>query len=442
MNTVRIYLKLLFRITIIFLFSTGLLILLPSQGTGDVKNWTSILTKINTSHLKDLFPGCLAYDCGVFYPLTYPPGHFLFMILFALIFPIKLIGSFLTFKLGILLFYILSLGTLIVLNNKFVRQKQSEKLSAIHVILTFLTLPSLIINTQGLGYTDIFLFPALTLTILFLSRYQFFPTGFFFGVTLLIKWQPILILPLIVLYIWKTHLRRFKNLSHFALGLLIPPMSLLKLNQNIFQALFFSLFSGAGKDPILSSALNFQWIATFFYKLTFPKIFLPMQNGVLDYIDMKTMIVPPVVYLIPKVAFFCIAILILYKYLHFKIRPAQQFQHFLITAITLYVSYFMISSGVHENHLTFGVFLMLTLYILQPSKRNLFILFTIDIVNFLNMFVFYGLWEVELIPRVMWGLDITLVLAFISFILYLVCLNAFFSNRLFTDANDRGTKRQ
>lgn len=418
--------KLIKVILILILIGINLTLIL-SPGTSDVKNWQNIVSLINQKRTSELFPGCLNYDCGVFYPLTYPPGHFLVIFFFTKILSIAQIGTLLTIKIAILTFYILTLFSFIIF-NKFLssRRNSNKKLKTIDLSLIYLSSLSLILNTQGLGYTDIFFFPFLIFSILSLLRQRYLIAGILFGIASLIKWQPVIILPFLIFYLisLKSKVSTLKKLTLFLVGLFLTVFFLYPLNNNIVNALIFSLHKGAISNIFLSAALNFQWLATYLYRLLFPQIFGPFINGKIDYVTQRGFPFPPI-FFFPKLFFVGIYMLILGNY--FLRRKDGNINSLLKSSFAAYTSYFMVSSGVHENHLSISLLLALLIFVIEPSLKNRIILLGIDLVNFVNMFIFYGITGKPLFSRVILELDISLFLAFLFCVLYIVLLSNYFS---------------
>src|SRR3989339_1507431 len=105
-------------------------LLIPSKGTGDVENWTGIISYVRLNPDKNLFPSCLNHQCGVFYPVTYPPGHFLVVYLAARLFPAN-VTPLSTFKLTVALFYLLGFAALYFYN----RSQSKIKFSSLKLAL-------------------------------------------------------------------------------------------------------------------------------------------------------------------------------------------------------------------------------------------------------------------------------------------------------------------
>lgn len=411
-----------YKILLILAFVILNIFLLPSAGTSDVRTWEGIMGYYHQINLNEFVSSCLNYQCPT--PTNYPPLHIIIAFLFAKILPLNLIGSLLTVKIMILLFFLLSLFILIFFNKGIRNINKSNSLNNLDLALIYLSCFSIIFNAQGLGYTDVLLLPFFVLTILFLFKNKFILTGLFYSLSFLIKWQPLILLPLIIIYILmlKSPKLLFVNLIHFIFGLLIPFPFLFLLNNNIIYFLS-TTFKLALTDQILSAALNTQWIVTYFLHFYQPYLYGPFLEGFIEYISyFNGNFIPHQLLILPKLLFFSIYSLILLRFVSFNGYGQRYFYNFLFTSYVIYTSYFMISSAVHENHLFLAVILALLLFILHPTRINRLLLLATDIIAFINMFIYYGFTGQPVIPRVVNGVDITLYLAIIFSLLYFILL--------------------
>jgi len=410
------------------------IILIPSHGTGDIENWVNIIRKIQTTPGSDLFPNCLNYDCGVFYPLTYPPGHFLVIYIFSKILPTNILEAFLTFKVTVFIFYLLTFISLVYFYKK-TGATSPNKLSPIDLFLIYFISLSIMINTQGLGYTDVFYIPFLILSMSFIFSEKFFLGGIFFGLSFLIKWQPLIILPVIFIYLLKIKNSVFK----FIIGIFISIAFLIPFNHEIITSLATSFFKGAAQDPILSSALNIQWLTTFLYKLFFPDIF-SMPNNNLKYIDFNSLNKFRELLLIPKIIFSLFYWMIIIKYsknlFKNKIKNKKiQVKNLLYTCFVSYFTYFFLSSSVHENHLFLALILIMLIYLMDLSLKSRIILIAFDILNLLNLYLFYGFTGTP--PNNIFILPTSIIMAFISLLIFMNVLRSYFHGIGFFNPMDK-----
>jgi len=141
--------------------------------------------------------------------------------LIAKIIPASVFGTLFSFKLSILFFYFLGLFSVFIFIKSFINNPLRQSRTFVDILLIYLSSLSLIYNTSVLGYTDIYILPFLVMSILFLFNNKYILSGLFFSVSALIKWQPLIILPLF-LFSFLSRSERLKNIFLFTLGLIIP----------------------------------------------------------------------------------------------------------------------------------------------------------------------------------------------------------------------------
>ena len=394
-----------------------------SKGTGDVDSWQRYVNVSVSAPLKELIPKCLNYECPFpDFNGTYPPGYILLFLIFSNILPVQILGTFTTVKLIIFFFHILTFLTLIYINILINHYKQSFIRSVINTLILFGTVISLTLNSLWLGYTDIFIYPFLLLCIFLLLRRKVFFSGIFYSAAVLIKWQPLIILPFLFIYLIKsgrTKLLKIKSVVLFYAGTVIPVLILFPLNPNIFNSIYFALTQGAYNDIVFSSAMNVQWITTYILHVLFPYLFRPLSEGLNSYIVVGDSF-SGLLYL-PKLIFWVAYGIIVWKFFRTKAERNSFFLHFLFASIVGYSTYFMFSSGVHENHLSIALLFSLILYLLYPYKKIRLLLLFMDIAHLLNMFIFYGFNGSALI-RSIGSLDLSIPLAVFSIIGFLILL--------------------
>ncbi len=367
--------------------------LFPSAGTVDARNWEAIFRDILSSRYH-FIPDCLNYLCPSNLVLEkFPPGHFLLFFLFSFLFPPKILGTLIATKAVILFFYGVTLAALIWFAHALV----PKKWSTFSIIVLFASLISLILNTQGLAYTDVLGFPFFIMSIASLMKKRYGVAGFFYAMCCLVKWQPIMLLPVCIVYIYKEKAHRIINLLRYVCGIAGAIVFFYILNPNIFHAITLSLQSAMGHHG--TYALNVTWIIQSMYPS-------------LRYIFHSGDIYPPVpvwqkiLYIIPYG-------LVVMSYLIYPHKPAKRGQELLMALLIGLVTYYLFSFGVHENHFILATVVAFMLYIVEPTKIHRNILLIVDGVNFINMFLFYGLTGAPLISRIVWGYDISIVVAFI-----------------------------
>lgn len=81
---------------------------------------------------------------------------------------------------------------------------------------------------------------------------------------------------------------------------------------------------------------------------------------------------------------------VLYRYARTK-DTASSVRALLVASVYVYLGYFFIATGVHENHLMIGVFCALLLASMFPQKRYILLYRQIDIASAVSMLLYYGI---------------------------------------------------
>jgi len=369
------------------------ILLFGSKGTVDARNWEVIFQDILVRG-PAFIPDCLNYLCPSNLILTkFPLGHALIFYIFSLVFPVKVLGTLISMKMLIMLFYVATLGSVLW----FSRSVGSEKLSVFYRIVLYLSMFSLILNTQGLAYTDVLAFPFLVISIMFILQKRFFWGGCLFGISCLVKWQPVILLPIIFTYGVTTPKgkERTRMLMQFVGGLFGSVLVFLPFTSDVVAGILLSL-----RNVLLHTttyALNLQWVLQ---NLPIASLAVPLYES------------PSPAWAWVQLGVFAVGYALVcwnvYEHRHSKGREANLLHSFLLAALV----YYLFSFGVHENHFILGSIVALLLYMYHPTLRNYIIFRVVDIINILNLFVFYGFTGVSMLGQHQSGIDGSVLLAF------------------------------
>jgi len=244
---------------------------------------------------------------------------------------------------------------------------------------------AMLLSSLGLAYLDIYFAPALLFSLRRLQQGKLSQFAFFFTLACLIKFPPLMIAPFLLVYIVTNHWRQKQTRTNIEIlnwKSLAPTFGLLTVILFFFGKTLLIALLKTTQAPWLSAwALNFNWIVT--------RIFL--QNGwgqaYPPGLDPSISIMNPVPALAHQMAmwlflFFFSATLLLF------ISGKKTFENLLLTALLGSFSYFMFSTGVHENHLFLASLLAMVLFCINP--RFLYLGFGVLLISGLNLFVFYG----------------------------------------------------
>lgn len=367
------------------------LVLFSSKGTVDARNWEVIFVDILARGAK-FIPDCLSYLCPSNLILTkFPPGHAFIFYLFSFIFPVRFFGTMISMKALIALFYILTYCAYMY----FVKVVGASKKTFIANSVIFLSLVSLILSAQGLAYTDIVTFPFFILSMLAIVRKKYIWSGVLFSLSFLIKWQSVIILPIILAYVISGDLkRRVSSLIEFCVGMIMSVLMFIPVTHNIFAGMLLSL-----RNSLLHTtnyALNVQWV---------------IQNIPISGLALHVNESPSIMRIVLQLGVFILGyLLVVKKVLHtgYGKNREEQFFHALLLGLGMY---YLFSFGVHENHFILGTIIALLLYVRYPTKVNRVVLLMVDGINTLNMVVFYGFTGSPIFHAHVLGFDASVVIA-------------------------------
>lgn len=380
----------IWRIFLIVLVVLLTLLPLHSGGTGDVAIWQGWIEAIERD----------GFITG--YIPVYPPLTWTILLGVSYAYHALNIEMLLAIKWALVFFLFLTSGIFLLWTR--------------NLLLTVFFHISLILSSVALGYLDIWVAPALLLSLWALKERKIFLCTLFFTIAWLVKWQPLIIAPFIMAYIVRpTGIKQWKETVKIVLrDVLLPAGLLVGLMVLLFgQGLLISLQDGMGHTGLTGNALNYNWLVTFFLSSTQPDRFGALANGIVNYIGI-TEWEPgdwPLV-LIPRVLFglFYVSGLV------FMLRKAATFENFIRFVIVGYMAYCTFNIGVHENHFFMAGLLAVVLYWL--SSRELYSALVIVLIANINLFLFYGLNGSYPYDRII-GMDISVPLALFNVIFFI-----------------------
>jgi hypothetical protein len=273
---------------------------------------------------------------------------------------------------------------------------------------TSLTYLFLSVYTLGHGYFDIVFAPFLIASLYFLRRDNWVWFTIFLSLTVLIKYQPVILIPFLAVYILtKDKVSPFSSSRSRRIALqIIVPSSLFFLSFLLVFGPFFvlSFFKGMQHSALSANALNVSWIITWLLHVFAPDQFGAVINGRIEIIDPESGLVT----LFPKVAF-----LVLYAYSVYRFfrNEEKTFEDLIKYMILGYLTYFMWNTGVHQNHLFIGSLLYGLLVCFHKRYLGEYLFWEIYAV--VNLFLFYGLDGTSNF-QVIYGINITPIVALLG----------------------------
>jgi hypothetical protein len=271
---------------------------------------------------------------------------------------------------------------------------------------------ALLLNTTALGYTDITYTPTLLLALWALQKRRWLPFTLLYGISCLIKWQPIIIAPVLLIYIlnisdWRQW--RQIDIKQIALQILLPALIVTAILLAVFGTELFLALDRASVDELLSgNALNFNWILTHYLRL-YRGWLGGLDNGLATWVVSRDWRIIGV----SKLLFF--TTLLASCYMAFR-RP-KTFTNAIFYTFLAFLSYFMFNTGVHENHLYIGTLLAAILYAQDKEQAATFVIWAL--VANANLYFFYGTIGNNVPFNRVAFVDIALLLSILNLVMYL-----------------------
>ena len=402
---------LFYKLTLISTLLLFVVYLFPSPGSSDHISWTQYA--LASLEYPNPFR---AYNEVI---LQYPPISIVIISFFTHLWKTlvgKSLDYILAIKLSVTFFYALMFISYLKFSNIF---SQRKKLSTLCVTFIFLTTFSLLIQTIGLDDLNVYIFPSLVVAIIALLKKKYLVSGLLLGLTIAIKWQPTILLPVFLATIFD--IRNLKksiinNLLCFIVGLtLIPTISwyLALIQPNgipTIQRSFAFFFEGAA--ALSGRALNLNWIVTYVMH------WFEYQVETLEHLGWINREIPKGFG--PKIfqgqLFFLSSGLVMLKY---WLKKKKTTIDFLTTSILIFFSHQILNKSAYEKHIFYTTALMLLLYLINPTKGNRKLLYLFDLMTFINLVFFLGVTGGEEWGRLLIKMDVTIPLSVWYVVIYL-----------------------
>jgi hypothetical protein len=234
-----------------------------------------------------------------------------------------------------------------------------------------------------------------------------------FLIASLIKWQPLILIPFIGVYLFEiSDLRSCLNVMRRRLFWQL--VILVAVTITLFSWLFGlaparALRYAMSEGFLSGNALNVPWIAGYFYKLLFSSAFL--VRTALGPLHPSTFI-----YLLPfRIIFWIIFVVVVIR----ATRVDNRFEYLLQFSIVGFLTYVIWNSSVHENHLFVPVILAYMLMLHKYTLESRAITAIITAMFNVNLFVFYGVTGTPPQYPVL-GIDLSVILAMLYVIAWLL----------------------
>lgn len=329
-------------------------------------------------------------------------------------------------KLSVLVFYLLTI--LAYFKFSFINQT-AKRLKPLDKLVAIVTIFSLTIQTQGFADVNIYVMPSAVAAIFFLFKRNYFLSGLLMGLTVSIKWQPMILVPLFFFTAFdlKKGVRpALRQTALFVSGFLIIPIiswMLVFIQPNSFITLNRSfLFFLQGAAALSGQALNLNWIVTYVMHIF-------EYNGVetLQHLEGLNRQIgttsSPVIF--QGFLFYLASFIIFIKYWLYQ---KKEILYFLSASVMIFFSHFMLNKSAYEKHLFYTVILMLLLYLVRPTKISHKLLILFDVMVAINLVLFYGITGSRDIVALIFGIDVTVIFASVFLLIYLWILYRYFKH--------------
>ena len=376
------------------------MVFLHSPSTGDIGSWFRWINNASTHGIVEGFR---------INNIDYPPLASVILLFAAKSFHLLGLQSFEAVKISLALFLFLTSFILWIWTRNI-------------AIVAFIHL-SLLLSSITNAYIDIYFVPSLILSMWALKEGRLTLSTILFSISILIKWQPIIMAPFFALYVLNlmrgTHWKQF-DFRKLLMQVLFPAIVIAILIFSIYgitpilDAFMQALQMDKVRGYLSGQALNLNWIMTHFLHVFDPDRFGSLVDGRAKLINTGN--VPLKIIFATKMLFWLSYISTLLLFL----KSDKSYKNLILFSLLGYLVYFAFNVGVHENHLFIGAILSILLWI--ESKEYLLSMIIIVLINSINIFLFYGIGGESGLPfsRVVGGIDMALLLSLfnVCFILY------------------------
>lgn len=370
-------------------------------------------------------------------PIDAPPLFMFYLFVSLKIAELLNVSYILGMKILLLIFYILSISSFILLSiiKKHNTGGTTFK-NAISSLILILSVPYLLFSSLAYSYLDVFFTPFLVLSVISFIKKRWILAGVFITISSLTKWFTVLLIPLYAIYF--INFTKFKNRSRIIvqktgfikilLGILLVSASILAMfianNINPVNSLITGFRTSAVRPYVSGLAMNLGWIETYFIRVFSSNRYGGLLNGqnLLIYdrnFPYRTT---------QSILYYSVILLILVKFFLVK----KTIRNWLYVLFLVSFTYFVLSFGVHENHLVMAVLTSLCLAIFTNRFRYKILYVYIATMGLLNLVWFMGIPLLNSTRhigiRFIGGVDISLLFAILNVIVNLSLLTIYFKN--------------
>lgn len=246
--------------------------------------------------------------------------------------------------------------------------------------------------------------------IMFFKR-QYVFAGLFFGLSSLMKWQPLLVFPLFIattINLQEGFKKSITNVTLLFIGFLPPVCAIwyaILSQPNGLEMFSNSALTLLYKAPYLSGqALNLNWIATYVLHILRPEDYFSLEH----FRGFNYPIHGSFPLFLNGYAFYLAFLSILFRYWLFQKKTLTSF---LSACVIILFAHHIFNKGAAEAHLVYAVIAALLLYLAQPTILHRHLLILLDLMAVINLVLFYSFTGQQHFQRLYFGFDITVFFA-------------------------------
>jgi Gpi18-like mannosyltransferase len=291
---------------------------------------------------------------------------------------------------------------------------QAGKHGRVLGVAMFLTLT---VNALVLVYIDVYSLAFLLLALWFFDRGWYGTGAVAFVISILVKWQPIILIPFVVLYLWPRC--RLRDIARF-----IPAVVVLLAALAVYGRPMTHAFVNGMQEPTFSGrALNFNWLATARAEAHLPS-YVRADGYVVTTMSALNLLneYPPdtakhyleLFNLSTALRYACFLVTVLYFWL-----SKRCFEDLLRASVVGFFAYFIFGMAVHENH-TLVPAALAVCWLAVDRTRWLEAVALGFILN-INLLIFYGLTgDGPGFSRMVFGHDVSVLLAAFNVVFFAI----------------------
>lgn len=254
-------------------------------------------------------------------------------------------------------------------------------------------------NSMMFESTDIFFTPFLVGALIALADRRWVMFSALYSAALLFKWQPVILTPFFLIWIWPD-LRRPRTWLELAIpALLIQGAEIAYFGSEVVLGI---LRAPGARTFFSGNAFNLNWVIAWLHALTTGEASLPDTGATSPMLAIKQYLfhVPGWLWTTSQVVSLASFASVIVAFCFAPRTP----RHLLLFCTTATVSYAMLHTEVHENHLHIAVITSALLAAVAPAYAPVFV-FWATAMTF-NLLAYLSSW-----PRVIAGMDITVLIA-------------------------------